>query len=200
MPRANLSTPVVISAAAELADEVGFEVATLSAVARRLNVQTASLYNHVRDRAELLAGLHELALTELADRIADAVAGKAGRAALVGLAEAQRTFAHEHPGRWAALQQPASATTAASPGAVRVATLTLAVLRAYDVPEVELVHVVRFVGATVNGFLALERSGGFAHRAPSTEASWQRTLAALDAIVRAWPADLPDHENDGAPA
>ncbi|SER23700.1 TetR/AcrR family transcriptional regulator [Microlunatus flavus] len=195
MPRASLSTSAVVAAGAELADEVGFEVVTLSAVARRLGVQTASLYNHVRDRAELLAGLHELALGELADRIADAVAGKAGRDALIGLAEAQRTFAREHPGRWAALQQPASPTTAVSNGAVRVATLTMAVLRGYDVPEVELVHATRFLGATVNGFLALERSGGFAHREPGTEASWQRTLTALDAVVRAWPTTL-----DGAPA
>src|SRR4051794_16851944 len=195
MPRANLSPPVVVGAAADLADEDGFEQVTLSAVARRLGVQTASLYNHVRDRAELLAGLHELALEELADRIGAAVAGRAGRDALVGLAEAQRTFARESPGRWAALQQPASDETAASPAAVRVAGLTLAVLRGYDLPESELVHVTRFLGATVNGFLALERSGGFGHRRPDPELSWQRTLTALDAVVRRWPA--PD---GGTPA
>lgn len=158
-------------------------------------MQTASLYNHVRDRSELLAGLHEFALVELADEIADGVAGKAGRDALVGLAEAQRTFARKHPGRWAALQQPASSTTATSAGAVRVATLTMAVLRGYDVPEAELVHVTRFLGATVNGFLALERSGGFAHRDPGTDVSWQRALTALDAVVCAWPTTP-----DGAPA
>lgn len=187
MPRANLSPQVVIAAAADLADEAGFEQVTLSAVARRLGVQTASLYNHVRDRAELLAGVHELALDELADRIAGAVAGRAGRDALVGLAEAQRTFARTSPGRWAALQQQAAASTASSPGAVRVSGLTLAVLRGYDLPEAELVHVTRFLGATVNGFLALERSGGFGHRSPEPELSWQRSLTALDAIVRTWP-------------
>jgi AcrR family transcriptional regulator len=200
MPRANLSSRAVVTVAAELADEVGFDDVTLSAVARRLGVRTASLYNHVRDRAELLAGLHELALAELADRVADAVAGKAGRDALVGLAEAQRTLAREHPGRWAALQQPASTPTATSDGAVRLANLTLAVLRAYDVPEAELVHVVRFVGATVNGFLALERSGGFAHREPTIKASWQRALTALDATVRAWPTDDLHDQDHGAPS
>ena len=187
MARANLTADVVIAAGADLADEDGFEQVTLSAVARRLGVQTASLYHHVRDRAELLAGIHELALDELADRIGSAVAGRSGRDALVGLAEAQRTFAREAPGRWAALQQPAAPSTAASPGARRVAELTMAVLRGYDVAEAELVHVTRFLGATVNGFLALERSGGFGHRTPAPEVSWQRTLTALDAIVRTWP-------------
>jgi AcrR family transcriptional regulator len=187
MARANHSPQVVVAAGADLADEAGFEQVTLSAVARRLGVQTASLYNHVRDRAELLAGIHELALDELADRIGEAIAGRAGRDALVGLAEAQRTFARTSPGRWAALQQPAAASTVASPGARRVAEMTMAVLRGYDVGEAELVHVTRFLGATVNGFLALERSGGFGHRTPAPEESWRRTLAALDAIVRTWP-------------
>ena len=187
MARANLSASVVVAAGADLADEDGFEQVTLSAVARRLGVQTASLYHHVRDRAELLAGIHELALAELADRIGDAVAGRAGRDALIGLAEAQRAFARASPGRWAALQQPAAPSTVASPGARRVAELTMAVLRGYDVPEAELVHVTRFLGATVNGFLALERSGGFGHRTPAPEVSWRRTLTALDAIVRTWP-------------
>ena len=71
----------------------------------------------------------------------------------------------------------------------------MAVLRGYDVAEAELVHVTRFLGSTVNGFLALERSGGFGHRTPEPEVSWLRTLAALDLIVRTWP----DATNEGAP-
>jgi AcrR family transcriptional regulator len=188
MPRPNLSRRVVVSAAADLADQSGLDQVTLSAVARRLQVQAPSLYNHVRDRAELLAGIHELALEELAERIGDAVAGRARADALAGLAEAQRRFARDCPGRWAALQQPAAPSTAASPGAARVADLTMAVLRGYGLPESELVHVTRFLGATVNGFLALERSGAFAHRAPEPEVSWQRTLSALDALIQSWPA------------
>jgi AcrR family transcriptional regulator len=188
MPRANLTQHAVVVAAAELADESGLDQVTLAAVARRLQVQAPSLYNHVRDRGQLLAGVHELALDELADRIGDAVAGRAGADALRGLAEAQRGFARDCPGRWAALQQPAGPSTVASPGAVRVAGLTMAVLRGYDLPESELVHVTRFLGATVNGFLALERSGAFAHRDPEPDLSWRRALTALDALVRTWPA------------
>ena len=97
MSRANLSPRVVVQAAADLADREGFEQVTLSAVARSLGVRTASLYNHVRDRAGLLAGVHELALDELADRIATEVAGRAGRDALGGLAHAQRDFARACP-------------------------------------------------------------------------------------------------------
>jgi len=146
----------------------------------------------VRDRAAVLDGVHELALDELADRIGAAIAGRAGRDALVGLAEAQRAYAQQSPGRWAALQRPAAPSTVGSDAAARLVGLTFAVLRRYPVPEDELVHVTRMLGATINGFLALERAGSFDHRNPDPAVSWQRTLTALDAILRTWPAPPPE--------
>jgi AcrR family transcriptional regulator len=189
MARANLTPAAVIAAAAELADREGFDAITLSALARRFGVQTASLYSHVRDRSSLLAGVHELALGELADRIALAIAGRAGRAALVGLADAHRTYAREFPGRWAALQRPAAPSTVRSEAAVRLVALNLAVLRGYSLPEAELVHATRLLGATVNGFLSLEASGSFGHRDPEPEVSWRRALDALDTALRSWPSE-----------
>jgi AcrR family transcriptional regulator len=187
--RANLTSAVVVAAAADLADREGFDAVTLSALARRLGVRTASLYSHVRDRAALLAGVHELALDELADRIAVAIGGLSGRDALAALADAQRDYAHRSPGRWAALQRPAAPSTARSAGAVRVAALTLAMLRGYRLPEAELVHATRLLGATVNGFVTLEASGAFGHRDPAAEVSWRRALDALDTALRSWPTE-----------
>ncbi|MET4782942.1 WHG domain-containing protein [Glaciihabitans sp. UYNi722] len=187
MARARLTPKSIITAAADLADLSGFDAISLSAVARQLGVQTASLYSHVRDRAAVLDGVHELALDELAEQIATAVAGRAGHEALVGLADAQRAYARRWPGRWEALQRPAASSTVQSEAAARVVTLTFAVLRGYALPDDELVHVTRMLGASVNGFITLERAGNFAHREPDTEASWQRILTALDALFRAWP-------------
>jgi hypothetical protein len=42
---------------------------------------------------------------------------------------------------------------------------------------------------TVNGFLALKASGGFANRDLGTDLSWQRALDALDTMFRAWPPE-----------
>ncbi len=187
MMRANLSQEAVILAAAELADQQGFEAVTVSALARRFDVKPASLYSHVRDRAAVLDGLHELALGELAALIAEETAGRSGRDALAGLAGAHRRYAREHPGRWAAMQQPAREQTVRSGEAARVVTLIWAVLRAYDLPDDELVHATRLVGATINGFLALERSGSFGHRTDSAALSWERAVDALDLALRAWP-------------
>jgi AcrR family transcriptional regulator len=187
--RANLTSSIVIAAAAELADREGFDAITLSALARRFGVQTASLYSHVRDRSSLLAGVHELALGELADRIALAIAGRSGRAALRALADAQRDYARQFPGRWTALQRPAAPSTVASAAAGRLVALTFAVLRGYPLPEAELVHATRLLGATVNGFLTLEASGSFGHREPASDISWRRALDAIDAAFRAWPSE-----------
>lgn len=184
MPRVNLTVEDVVSAAARIADRDGFDAVSVSAVARALDVQPASLYSHVRDRAALLDGIHRLALAELADRVGDAVAGRAGRDALVALADAHRDLAEERSGIWAALQRPAGPETVRSSEAARVATLMLAVLRGYDLPESELVHATRLVGATINGYLALDRSGAYSGRDESTDASWSWVIDALDRALR----------------
>ncbi|BDZ51375.1 TetR family transcriptional regulator [Frondihabitans sucicola] len=186
MPRVPLSSAGIIAAAADLADHDGFDTVVLSDVARALGVQTASLYNHVHDRAAVLDGIHELALGELAEAIAASVAGRSRADALIGLGEAQRDYARRFPGRWAALQRVASPTTVKSEPARRLATLTLAVLRGYELPEARLVHAVRMLGAMVNGFVALERTGGFDHRDPESEVSWGFALDALDTVFTAW--------------
>ncbi len=192
MVHRNLSPSVVVLSAADLADRDGLESVTVSAVARLLEVQPASLYSHVRGRAGLLDGIHELALAELAEAIADAIAGRAEQDALIALTDAQRDFARRRPGRWAALQRPAAAATVASNGAARVSGLTLAVLRGYGLPDSELVHAARFIGAVVNGFVNLERVGAFLHSGPEAEQSWHRLREALDVALRRWPAPTGD--------
>ncbi|MFY1575308.1 TetR/AcrR family transcriptional regulator [Verrucosispora sp. WMMD703] len=189
MARANLTPAVVIAAAAQLADREGFDAITLSALARHFGVQTASLYSHVRDRSALLDSVQELALGELADRIAIAIGGRSQRDALTALADAHRDYARQFPGRWAALQRPAAATTVRSDSAGRLVALTLAMLRGYQLPETELVHATRLLGATINGFLALEVAGSFGHREPTPDISWQRALSALDTAFRFWPTE-----------
>jgi AcrR family transcriptional regulator len=188
MTRVGLTPVVVVAEAAVLADEAGFDALTVSAVARRLGVQTASLYSHVRDRAALLDGVTVVAMSDLAARVAAAIAGRSGRAALAGWAGAHRDYARAHPGRWAAMQRPAGPAAVASPAAADVVRLTDAVLRGYALPDGERVHVIRLLGSTVNGFVHLEGIGSFGHRAPATADSWERLVDALDHLLRTWPA------------
>ncbi|MCL3862111.1 TetR/AcrR family transcriptional regulator [Actinotalea sp. K2] len=186
MKRIPLTATVIVAEAADLADLSGFDSVTLSAVARRLGVQTPSLYSHIRDRAALLDGITALALAELADRVAVAIAGRSGRFALDGFAEAHRAYSLRSPGRWQSLQRRAGATAVESGGARSFVALTEALLRGYDLPQGERVHATRLIGSTINGFLALERIGNFDHSPPAAEVSWRKILDALDSLLQTW--------------
>lgn len=76
MVRAGLTTERLTRAGAELADEVGFDQVTVSALARRFDVKVASLYSHLKNSEDLKTRIALFALEELADRVAAALAGR----------------------------------------------------------------------------------------------------------------------------
>ncbi|MFJ5775400.1 TetR/AcrR family transcriptional regulator [Streptomyces sp. NPDC093094] len=192
MARAGLTAERLTRAGAEIADEVGFEQVTVSAVARRFDVQVASLYSHVRSSHDLKTRIALLALEELADRAVDALAGRAGKDALRALADVYRDYAREHPGRYAAAQLRLDPPTAAASAGVRHARMTLAVLRGYDLAETDRTHAVRLLGSVFHGYVTLEMGGGFSHSAPDTQETWTRIIDALDALLRNWPEPEPE--------
>ncbi|MFJ9856503.1 TetR/AcrR family transcriptional regulator [Streptomyces albogriseolus] len=187
-PRAGLTTERLTRAGAALADEVGFDQVTVSELARRFDVKVASLYSHVKNSHDLKTRIALLALEELADRAADALAGRAGKDALVALANVYRDYAHEHPGRYAAAQFRLDPETAAAGAGVRHARMTRALLRGYDLGEPDQTHAVRLLGSVFHGYVSIEMGGGFSHSAPDTEETWSRVLDALDALLRTWPS------------
>ncbi|MFG2143133.1 TetR/AcrR family transcriptional regulator [Streptomyces sp. NPDC048696] len=187
MARVGLTTERLTRAGAELADEVGFDQVTVSALARRFDVKVASLYSHVRNSQDLKTKIALLALEEMADRASDALAGRAGKDALTALANVYRDYAREHPGRYAASQLRLDPEAAAASAGVRHAQMTRAILRGYDLPEPDQTHAVRLLGSTFHGYVSLELGGGFSHSAPDTQQTWTRILDALDALLRNWP-------------
>ncbi|WP_406723257.1 WHG domain-containing protein [Streptomyces althioticus] len=186
-PRVGLTTERLTQAGATLADEVGFDQVTVSELARRFDVKVASLYSHVRNSHDLKTRIALLALEELADRAADALAGRAGKDALVALANVYRDYAREHPGRYAAAQFRLDPETAAASAGVRHARMTRALLRGYDLDEPDQTHAVRLLGSVFHGYVSIEMGGGFSHSAPDTEETWSRVLDALDVLLRTWP-------------
>ncbi|MEU9733675.1 WHG domain-containing protein [Streptomyces sp. NPDC048002] len=188
MVRAGLTPELLTRAGAELADEVGFEQVTVSALARRFDVKVASLYSHLKSSQDLKTRIALLALEELADRAADALAGRAGKDALVAFADVYRDYARTHPGRYAAARFRLDPATAAASAGVRHAQMTRAILRGYDLTEPDQTHAVRLLGSVFHGYVDLELAGGFSHSSPDSEESWSRVLDALDATLRNWPA------------
>jgi AcrR family transcriptional regulator len=166
MPRAGLSRPDVIAAAAELADEVGFQELTMGLLAQRLGIRTPSLYKHVADLADLKHGVAIQAMNEAGEELRDALQGRAGRDALIALLTALRSYATAHPGRYAA----ANGTRATGPddplpaAGARVVGSIAAALRGYGIADADMVHAIRTIRSTIHGFAMLQQTEGFQYR------------------------------------
>lgn len=196
MARAGLTPDRLTEAAAELADQVGFEHVTLSALARHFGVKDASLYSHVRNLQDLRTRVAFLAGGEMIDRIAVAVAGRAGKDALAAFGGAYRSYALERPGRYAATQiRIDQSLVADSPDLRRTAEITYGMLRAYGLEEPDLTDAVRLLRATFHGYCALESTGGFG--APrDVQKSWDRAIDALHVALENWPHDERNGEGN----
>ncbi|MFI6922434.1 TetR/AcrR family transcriptional regulator [Nonomuraea spiralis] len=187
MARAGVTVERLVRAAAELADEVGFHNVTVSALARGFGVKPAALYAHVKDLQELRVRVAELALGEMADRAATALAGRSGKDALIPFADAYRDYAKEHPGRYAATQIELDSESLDLDAGRRHSDLTRAILRGYDLAEPDQTDAVRMLHSTLHGYVTLETAGGFRRHSRAADASWSRTLDALDSVLRNWP-------------
>lgn len=188
MPRRGLDRAAVVGLAAAIADREGLEAVSLARVAAEAGVRPPSLYNHVAGRDDLVAGIALLGVRDLDAAMRDAAVGRAGDDALRAAAGAYRAYAHEHPGRYAAAMRAPSAgdeelTAAAADTVATVTTL----LRAWSLPDDEIVHAVRAVRAALHGFVALEAGGGFGLPV-DREASFDRLVDALAAGLRTTPA------------
>jgi AcrR family transcriptional regulator len=188
MARAGLSPEVLVTAAAELADEIGFENVTIGVVARRFGVREPSLYSHIRNANDLRVRVAAKALGELADNLSEALAGRSGREALLAFAAAYRDYGRAHPGRFTAARMAVPLDSPAADAARRNSDLTRALLRGYALGEPAETDAVRLLGATVLGFVTLEAGGSYQHNARAADASWNAAMEALDVALRNWPA------------
>lgn len=188
MARAGITVARLTEAAADLADEIGFDNVTVLAVARSFGVKDASLYSHIKNLRDLRARVAAASLTDLADRVSDAIAGRAGKDALVAFAGAYRDYAREHPGRYASTRFELDSDAALESDAHRHSHLSRAILRAYRLPEPDETDAVRLLGSTFHGYIALEAAGGFTQgNGRESEDSWIRVLDVLHHALEHWP-------------
>lgn len=137
------------------------------------------------------------------DRIAVAVAGRAGKDALAAFAgAAYRAYALERPGRYAATQIRIDQSLIAGTHALhRTAEITYGMLRAYGLAEPDLTDAVRLLRATFHGFCALESAGGFGapatYRSPGTGRSTPCTWHSRTGPRRRAPMTDPHYDITG---
>ncbi|MET8522089.1 WHG domain-containing protein [Nocardioides sp. NPDC004968] len=192
MGRPGLNRSAVIAAAADLADELGFDAVTISVLARHLGVRSPTLYSHISGATDLRTAVTAYVLDELADATSTAMAAGEGRDLLVAYADAIRDFARRSPGRYdATIRQrvppnadPAAEITDAVAAAItagrRNADLALTVVRSYGISETNETYAVRLMSSLIHGYITLEIAGTFAHSEPPSETTWPEVLEDLD--------------------
>ncbi|MFI5626634.1 WHG domain-containing protein [Nocardioides sp. NPDC051685] len=194
MGRPGLNRTDVIAAAADLADELGFDAVTVSVLARRLGVRSPTLYSHLSGGTDLRAAVTAHVLNELADTTTQAMTAGEGRDRLFAFANAIRDFARRSPGRYDATTRqriPPAPDAASAPPSVddaiaagrRNADLALTVVRSYGVAEPNETYAVRLMSSLIHGYITLELAGSFAHSDPSSETTWPEVLDDLDRIL-----------------
>lgn len=164
MPRAGLDGARVVDEAARIADAHGLGEVTLARVAKALGVRAPSLYNHVEGLPGLLRLLTIRSLGEQAELLRDAAIGRAGPDALRSMGRAYRSFAVEHPGRYASTvpaRWPESDDEEFAAAALRGLEVVVAVLGAWGFAQEEALHHVRVVRSALHGFVTIEATGGF---------------------------------------
>ena len=184
MPRAGLSTAVVVAEAADVADEVGLDRLTLAMDAKRFGVALTSLYKHVGGLEALLQKVSALSTAQLAEESVPALAGLAGLDAVRAMANAQRSYAKRHAGRYPSVQRVAVPGDAAHGAASeKLVGAVYAVLRGYGLDGDELVHATRAVRSAIHGFVLLEITGGFG-LPQDVNRSFERLIEMLDLSLR----------------
>lgn len=191
MGRPGLNRTAVIAAAADLADELGFDAVTISVLARHLGVRSPTLYSHITGATDLRTAVTAYVLDELADATSAAMSAGESRDLLVAHANAIRDFARRSPGRYDATTRqripPAPGSSSAPPSVDdaiaagrRNADLALAVVRSYGVAEADETYAVRLMSSLIHGYITLELAGTFAHSQPPSETTWPDVLDDLD--------------------
>src|SRR6266545_4890979 len=69
--RAGLTKDQVFQAAVRVADERGIAALTMRNLAQELGVEAMSLYHHVADKGEVLAGMVDVVVSEINARVAE---------------------------------------------------------------------------------------------------------------------------------
>lgn len=148
-------------------EEHGPEALTMRELAGRLGIRAPSLYKHVRHKEDIIAGLQERALLDMAQHLASADRD------LTGLAASYRAWALAHPRLYElATRRPLSRDRIA-PGVESAAAAPIVAAAGDDE------HRARALWALAHGLVDLELADRFPPGA-DLDATWQAALAAFE--------------------
>ena len=142
--RTQLTRERVMAAAIELADRDGIETISMRKLAQELGVEAMSLYTHVRNKNDLLAGMADTVISQ----IPVSAEGADWKASLRQLALAARSVMLRHP--WA--PRTVEAQAAPGPAALQYINAVLGILREGGFSIAQTHHALHILGSHLLGF------------------------------------------------
>lgn len=148
--REKLSHDRVVEAALRIMDAEGLDAVTMRRVGRELGVEAMSLYNHVRDKDDLLDGIRGYVLSLFVDPGTEGPWEERARNA----ARTWREVLRSHPNTIVLMSE--SKGSGMTPGEIRPTEITLRLLRETGLPEDDAVKAFCAFGGFIIGFVMFE--------------------------------------------
>jgi AcrR family transcriptional regulator len=147
--REPLTRQRIVRAALQIMDEEGLDAVTMRRIGRDLGVEAMSLYNHVRDKEDILDGICEEVLAEF--RLPHA--GDWAEAARLGAQEYRRLLL-AHPNVITLMSERKAPFT--NPDSLRAYEFALDVFRSAGLPEADSVKAFHTFGGYILGYVMME--------------------------------------------
>ncbi|WP_456277339.1 WHG domain-containing protein [Bacillus sp. AK128] len=161
-PRMGLDKGTIIEVAVELANHEGMEGVTLATLAKRLNIRTPSLYNHIEGLDDLRSELALTGMNRLLHVLKIAVMNKTGDEAVHAMSIAYIQFSRQNPGLYElTLAAPNPEDTEIQQAGNSIVELIIQVLKDYKLDEEAAIHAVRGLRSLLHGFASLEQKQAF---------------------------------------
>lgn len=157
-----LTKELLVSEAIKYIEEDGKSMISLHELARRLEVKTPSLYNHIKNTKDLQYEVYQYAIEKFVENQQRAIENKQKDDAIRAFAEAYYAFAIENKGLYRLIMSiPSEEDDKAKEIAIPLLELVIDILSKYGLTEESLVHWQRVFRAILHGFVSEEYLGYF---------------------------------------
>jgi len=180
----NLNKDKIISAALELANEIGVKELTFPRLAEKLEIKYPSLYNHYSNADQLRDDMAARLFRVLNEEVSPLLVGKTRGAAVTLYANAYRNLAMKYRGSYELLTStPKQSNEPLYEEASRHGAMLRNILESFELNRPALVHKSRFLRSAIHGFISLNMLGFLqTEREVSTEESFQHMIADIIAL------------------
>ena len=157
-----LTKEIIIAEAVALIEETGQPEVSLHELARRLEIKTPSLYNHIKNTKELQHAVFQFAIDKFVANQKLATENKKKDEAVKAFADAYYSFATENKGLYRLIMSmPSEEDDIEKKMAVPLLNTVVSILSDYALTEETIAHWQRVFRAILHGFISQEYLGYF---------------------------------------